>query len=97
MQRSERERRIESAWERSRDWFYPGGGGQEEGIHLFLPAVSPERIREGFGEQKAAEDPFDATLGVMSMTEIALGYRDEGAPQDDDVRQVEGWILGQEA
>ena len=54
-------------------------------------------IRDGFGEQKAAEDPFDAMLGIMSMIEVALGYRNEGAPRDNEVRQVEGWILGQEA
>lgn len=53
-------------------------------------------VREGFGERKSAEDPFDAMLGVMSMIEVALGYRDEGAPQAGEVRQVEGWILGQE-
>jgi hypothetical protein len=54
-----------------------------------------ELIKDGFGERKDAEDPFDALLGLLSMIEVALGVRDEGAPLDRVVREVEGWILGQ--
>ena len=54
-----------------------------------------QMIRGGFGPKSGAEDPFDAMLGLMSMIEASLGYRDEGEPEDATVRQVEGWILGQ--
>jgi len=54
-------------------------------------------IREGFGPDKSAEDPFDAVLGALSMLEVTLGFRPEGDPSDIAVRQIEGWILGQEA
>lgn len=40
--------------------------------------------------------PFDAMLGLLSMVEVALGYRSAGAPETEEVRRVEGWILGQE-
>ena len=54
-----------------------------------------EMIETGFGPSKDAEDPFDAVLGALSMLEVVLGHRPDGAPQDTAVRQIEGWILGQ--
>jgi hypothetical protein len=54
-----------------------------------------ELIETGFGPSKDAEDPFDAVLGALSMLEVVLGHRPDGAPRDLAVRQVEGWILGQ--
>lgn len=53
------------------------------------------RVGDGFGPSKSAEDPFDAMLGLLSMVDVALGYREDGAPDSDVVRAVEGWILGQ--
>jgi hypothetical protein len=53
------------------------------------------RIADGFGLSRNADDPFDAMLGLLSMVEVALGYREEGAPDTEVVRRVEGWILGQ--
>lgn len=55
------------------------------------------QVVDGFGPSKDAEDPFDALLGLLSMVEVVLGYRGAGAPDRDEVRTVEGWILGQEA
>jgi hypothetical protein len=52
-------------------------------------------IADGFGPQNAAEDPFDAVLGAMSMVEVCGGHREEGAPSEEAVRRIEGWILGQ--
>lgn len=54
-------------------------------------------IQDGFGTDKGAEDLFDAVLGALSMIEVILGRRIEGNPQDISVRQIEGWIFGQEA
>jgi hypothetical protein len=53
-------------------------------------------IDEGFGPSSDAEDPFDALLGLLSMLDVILGYRAAGAPRSNEVRCVEGWILGQE-
>ena len=61
-----------------------------------LAADLAESIDDGFGPGKHQEDPFDALLGVMSMLEVTLGHRPEGGPEDDVIRAVEGWILGQE-
>ena len=54
-------------------------------------------IADGFGASKDAEDPFDALVGLLSMLEVILGYRAAGAPRSEQVRKVEGWILGQAA
>jgi hypothetical protein len=53
-------------------------------------------IKDGFGSTKHGEDPFDALLGLCSMLDVVLGYRLEGAPDDERVRRVEGWVLGQQ-
>jgi hypothetical protein len=54
-------------------------------------------IEDGFGASRHAEDPFDALIGLLSMLEVVLGHRAEGSPELDEVRRVEGWILGQQA
>lgn len=41
------------------------------------------------------DDPFDAVVGLMSMAEVILGHRSDGAPQLSSVRNIEGWIFGQ--
>ena len=56
-----------------------------------------ESIRTGFGNSAEGEDAFDAVVGVCSMLEVVLGYREDGAPADPAVRDLEGWILGQRA
>lgn len=54
-------------------------------------------IRDGFGPQPNGDDPFDATVGLFGMLNVALGHRPSGEPNDKIVCQVEGWILGQAA
>ena len=56
-----------------------------------------EQIQSGFGDGPDGEDPFDAVVGLLLMIDVVLNYRSEGAPQDDVVRRVEGWIFGQQA
>ena len=61
--------------------------------------VMPElqgAIESGFGPSKDGEDPFDAVVGLFGMLNVVLGRRTPGAPDDEDVRKIEGWILGQE-
>ena len=53
-------------------------------------------INDGFGPKPAGEDPFDAVVGLFGMLGVVLNYRTEGTPDDDRIRQVEGWILGQQ-
>jgi hypothetical protein len=55
-----------------------------------------ELVTTGFGPSTAAEDLFDATIGLLSMLEVVLEDRGGGTPDDLTVRNVEGWILGQE-
>lgn len=55
------------------------------------------KIDGGFGTKKDGEDPFDALVGLCSMLEVVLGYRADGAPNEERIRKVEGWILGQAA
>jgi len=60
--------------------------------------LTPElsaQIEDGFGPPKDSEDPFDALVGLLSMLEVVMGHRPDGAPDDPSVRKVEGWILGQ--
>jgi predicted nuclease with RNAse H fold len=60
----------------------------------FAPALH-NSISDGFGGGDHGEDRFDATVGLCSMIEVLLGQRPEGAPQDEAIRSVEGWIFGQ--
>ncbi|MEZ2132824.1 MULTISPECIES: DUF429 domain-containing protein [unclassified Sinorhizobium] len=52
-------------------------------------------IEDGFGTDKAGEDRFDATVGLLGMLEVVTGRRREGQPDGRDVQLWEGWILGQ--
>jgi hypothetical protein len=64
------------------------------GIQLH-PALLTQ-IEAGFGESPSGEDPFDAVTGLFGMLNIVLGCRPPGEPLDPLIRQIEGWILGQE-
>ena len=60
------------------------------------PDVSAQ-LQDGFGAAADGEDRFDAFCGACGMIEIANGCRAAGAPHDPDIRNFEGWILGQKA
>jgi hypothetical protein len=51
---------------------------------------------DGFGSKPDGEDRFDATVALFSMLDVALGQRPAGEPADPEIRQIEGWILGQQ-
>jgi hypothetical protein len=55
------------------------------------------QLHDGFGAAADGEDRFDAFCGACGMIEIANGCRAAGAPHDPDIRNFEGWILGQKA
>ncbi len=56
-----------------------------------------ETIADGFGPSPDGEDPFDATVGLFGMVNVALGRRSPGTPCDLEIQRIEGWILGQDA
>ena len=64
----------------------------DAGIEL-LPDLIDE-LRDGFGSGSDGEDRFDAVMGVLGMIAVVRGEREVGIPEGDEVRRVEGWILG---
>ncbi|MEW6139683.1 MAG: DUF429 domain-containing protein [Thermodesulfobacteriota bacterium] len=68
-----------------------------EGRPLRLLHDAEAQLRDGFGPRTAGEDCFDSMIGLLSMIEVIIGGRADGAPEDEVIRKVEGWILGQEA
>ncbi len=54
-----------------------------------------EAIENGFGSNSDGDDRFDAVVGLFAMLEVVTGRRAAGVPNDENVRKVEGWILGQ--
>ena len=65
-------------------------------VNVNMPVVILCGLEDGFGTGKDAEDQFDAFVGLVAMLAIVLGIRDEGFPQADVLRRVEGWTLGQQ-
>jgi hypothetical protein len=63
--------------------------------HVKLAPALRAEIRDGFGSSADGEDRFDATVGLLGMLNIVLKHRSPGEPEDDGVRRIEGWILGQ--
>ena len=51
-------------------------------------------IEDGFGSRADGEDRFDAAVGLFGMLNVVLGRRDSGEPEDFEIRNVEGWMLG---
>lgn len=49
-------------------------------------------IEAGF--PNGEDDAFDAAVGLLGMLQVCLGERDSGEPEDEEIRNVEGWILG---
>ena len=63
------------------------------GRHHCPPSLE-DLIATGFGSMAAAENPFDAMVGLLGMLEVVDGRRAAGAPGDPAVRRSEGWMLG---
>ena len=64
--------------------------------------VRPERelvaqIRDGFGSDRAGEDRFDATAGLLAMIATVRRPTEPELPDDSSVRRVEGWVFGRHA
>lgn len=63
---------------------------------LAFHANAQTSVDDGFGDENDGEDRFDAFVGLCSMLDVVLGHRTEGAPNTPQVRNIEGWILGQQ-
>lgn len=48
----------------------------------------------GFGKSPYGDDRFDAVVGLLGMLNILLGNHPCTSPDDEDVRRIEGWIMG---
>jgi hypothetical protein len=66
---------------------------QKAGV-LLDPALGAA-LEEGFGTSADGEDRFDSVVGLFGMLNVVLGGRPPGEPEDERVRRIEGWILGQ--
>jgi hypothetical protein len=59
-----------------------------------MPELAAE-IRDGFGASPNGEDRFDAVVGLFGMINVVLGRRPAGELENEAIRKIEGWILGQ--
>ena len=60
-------------------------------LEVAIDARLDAEINRGFTN----DDAYDAFVGLLGMINVLIGNRPEAAPVIDEVRQVEGWILGQ--
>ncbi len=51
-------------------------------------------LKDGFGSDSFGEDRFDSLVGLFGMLNVVLGQRPPGDPQNQEIGQIEGWILG---
>jgi len=49
-------------------------------------------LEDGFAT--GGDDAFDAVVGLFGMLQVCLAQRDSGDPEDAEIRDIEGWILG---
>ena len=54
-----------------------------------------KEMRDGF--LTGDDDAFDAIVGLFGMLQICIGLRDSGEPDDETIRETEGWILGRQS
>jgi hypothetical protein len=62
--------------------------------------LTPDLVYElnaGFGSSDDGEDRFDAVMGALGMIAVLQGLRAEGLPDNETVREIEGWIFGRVA
>ena len=59
-----------------------------------LEAALQNEIEAGFPE---GDDAFDAVVGLFGMIEIVTGRRESGEPNENRIRKLEGWVLGQKS
>jgi len=94
------------------DWFFQGGLKGKKGdaevrkktgsalldwagrANVRLDPALTQAIEHGFPD---GDDAFDATVGLFGMLEVLMGRREPGDPNEESIRKLEGWILGQQS
>lgn len=66
-----------------------------QAVHVGVAPELRRALEDGFGPGREPEDAFDAAVGLFGMLNVLLGHREEGCPEDPELRELEGWILGQ--
>ncbi len=66
-----------------------------EALDVMLAPNLRAQLATGFGTSPAGEDPFDAVVGLLGMLKLLHDRRTDYEPEDEAIRRVEGWILGQ--
>jgi hypothetical protein len=61
-----------------------------QSVNVTLDPELQRAIEDGFPN----DDAFDATVGLFGMLEVLM-KRGSGEPDDEKVKKLEGWILGQ--
>jgi hypothetical protein len=95
-------RRLSKRSQKSRRYVAPGilTWAYQVGVHID-DALS-QIIESGFGLEPTAEDQFDSFVGLLGMINILCKWGDSDwerryEPEDPIIREIEGWIFGQEA
>lgn len=55
------------------------------------------QMRDGFGSDRAGEDRFDATVGLLAMIGTIRRSAEPDLPDDPGIRRHEGWVFGRHA
>lgn len=63
-------------------------------VSLVISDPLRQRLEDGFGPLSDGEDPFDATIGLFGMLEVATGRRPASGLLDTTASRIEGWMLG---
>jgi hypothetical protein len=61
---------------------------------VVFTTFASEALDDGFGSRPGGEDPFDATMGLLKMIEVADGRRQAQTELPAESACWEGWILG---
>ena len=69
---------------------------RKRSTHVRIDKPLREAIKDGFGSDKSGEDRFDAVVGLFGMIDVVIGELPEGVPNDPEIRNIEGWILGRQ-
>jgi hypothetical protein len=65
-------------------------------LQIDLSSSITHMLQDGFGDDPAGEDRFDAFVGLYGMINVILGNHPAGEPLPPHISRVEGWIFGQE-
>lgn len=89
-------RKKESRDARANDARALQGWERKRKDHVCLSGALRKVIKDGFGSDASGEDRFDAVVGLFGMIDVVIGELPAGAPDDEEIRRIEGWMLGRQ-